>query len=77
MFVRLAPEREKKLIEGRAGVAKQVDAGDLKSPGSNPLRVRVPPPALVPEIVGSSELEPAKPEGKPPVSVAGAAHEIR
>ena len=30
-----------------AGVAKSVDAGDLKSPGSNPMRVRVPPPALI------------------------------
>ncbi len=28
-----------------AGVAEVVDAGDLKSPGGNPVRVRVPPPA--------------------------------
>src|SRR5690606_31288956 len=33
--------------KNKAGVAKSVDAGDLKSPGSNPMRVRVPPPALV------------------------------
>lgn len=30
----------------KAGVAKSVNAGDLKSPGSNPLRVQFPPPAL-------------------------------
>ncbi len=34
-----------------AGVAKWVDAGDLKSPGSNPVWVRVPPPALGPRAV--------------------------
>ncbi len=29
-----------------AGVAKSVNAGDLKSPGLRPLRVQIPPPAL-------------------------------
>ena len=29
-----------------AGVAEPVDAGDLKSPSGNRLRVRIPPPAM-------------------------------
>ena len=35
-----------------AGVAKPVDAGDLKSPGLRPMWVRVPPPA--PGLLGFS-----------------------
>ena len=32
---------------GQAGVVKLANTGDLKSPGSNPLRVQIPPPALM------------------------------
>ena len=34
-----------------AGVAKLANAGDLKSPGRKPLRVRIPPPAS-PSVTG-------------------------
>jgi hypothetical protein len=44
----LARCMEKPLISEDAGVAKSVDAGDLKSPGLRPLRVQLPPPALSP-----------------------------
>ena len=40
------PPREIARSRDVAGVVESVDTGDLKSPGSNPLRVRIPPPAL-------------------------------